>query len=113
MARGATSGGTGDGAADVAAELAALRLSVERLSQQVQEVLETQATHSEMLQRIEEAAAAPVAPEHALADTLAQIAAILGEQTHRLRAIEAVMAQLPADVGVAVGQAVRDGLADV
>ena len=94
---------------DVATAVTALTAEVAGLRQSLALMLETQATHSEMLRQLLEAAAAEE-PDSALVDTLAQIAARLREQGRQLEAVEALLRQLPADVGQAVGRGVRDAL---
>jgi hypothetical protein len=76
--------GTGEDATAMADEataaLATLTAEVARLRQSLALMLETQATQSEMLRQLLEAAAAPTEPENRLADVLAQIAATLRDQ---------------------------------
>ncbi len=76
-------------------------------------MLETQATHTEMLRQLLMAAAAPGEPETALADSLAQIAGILTRQSGVLEAVKAILTRLPQDVGQTVAQGVREALRDV
>jgi chemotaxis response regulator CheB len=96
--------------ADLATVLTALQAEVSGLRQGLALMLETQATHTEMLRALLEAAAAPGEPETALTDTLAQIAAILARQTSGLDAIQAILLRLPQDVGQTVAQGVREAL---
>lgn len=91
-------------------ELARLRAAVDRLEQGLTLMLEIQATHSEMLREILQAAAAPVEPEHPLTGVLAGLIAAMNGQQAELKRIGAAMHSLPADVGAAVAEAVRDGL---
>ena len=97
---------------EATAALAALTAEVAGLRQSLALMLETQATHSEMLRRLLEAAAAPAEPENRLADALAQIAATLRDQGRQIEAVEAILRQLPVDVGQAVGRGVRDALSE-
>lgn len=97
-------------AADTAAALSALQAEVAGLRQSLALMLETQATHTEMLRRLMEAAAALSEPETELADSLAQIAAILSRQSGALEAIQAMLLRLPQDVGQTVAQGVRQAL---
>jgi hypothetical protein len=97
-------------AEDAAAAMAALTVEVSGLRQSLALMLETQATHSEMLRRLLEASAAPAGPETALAESLAKIAGILSRQTGSLEAIQAVLLRLPQDVGRTVAEGVREAL---
>jgi len=99
-------------AADMATALAALRTEVAGLRQGLALMLETQATHTEMLRTLMEAAAAPGESETALSDTLAKIAAILTRQASGLDALQAVLLRLPEDVGQTVAQGVRQALSN-
>ena len=99
-----------DAAADTATVLAALQAEVAGLRQGLALMLETQATHTEMLRALMEASAAPGESETALTDALARIAAILTRQTSGLEAIQAVLLRLPQDVGQTVAQGVREAL---
>ena len=103
MANGAT-------AADTATALAALQAEVAGLRQGLALMLETQATHTEMLRTLIEASAAPVESETTLTDALARIATILTRQTAGLEATQAVLLRLPQDVGQTVAQGVREAL---
>lgn len=71
-----------------AAELARLNTTVETLTQGLRMMVETQATHGEMLQAILEAASEEVG-ESPLPGLLEQIVARLDEQTEVLHRIEA------------------------
>jgi chemotaxis response regulator CheB len=97
-------------AAATAAALAALATEVAGLRQSLALMLETQATHTEMLRHLMEAAAAPDESETALSDTLAKIAGILSRQTGGLEAIQAVLLRMPQDVGESVAAGVREAL---
>jgi hypothetical protein len=98
---------------ELGAELAELRAAVDRLEQGLRLMLETQATHSEMLREILQAAAVPVEPETPLTGVLAGLIAAMNEQQAELKTIGAVMQSLPADVGAAVGAAIRGGLKEI
>ena len=100
-------------AGDVAGELAGLRTAVDRLTQGLQLMLETQATQTEMLRAVLEAASSPAPADRELSDLLARIAATLQAQGGSLQAILKTLTSLPADVGTAVAASVRDGLAGV
>ena len=97
-------------AAETATALAALTAEVAGLWQGLALMLETQATHTEMLRALLEAAAAPGEPETVLADTLAQIAGLLSRQTSGLEAIQSILLRLPEDVGRTVAAGVREAL---
>jgi hypothetical protein len=98
---------------ELGAELAEVRAAVERLEQGLRLMLETQTTQTEMLRALLQAAAAPAEPDQALADSLADLLATLTRQETTLQAIGAVMQCLPADVGAAVGAAIRGGLTEI
>lgn len=93
-----------------AATLAALQAEVAALRQSLALMLETQATHTEMLRRLMEAAATPGEPETALADALAKILTVLNRQSGGLEAMQAVLLRLPEDVGQNVAAGVREAL---
>ncbi|HTW72025.1 MAG TPA: hypothetical protein VMB34_30445 [Acetobacteraceae bacterium] len=90
--------------------LAALQAEVAALRQALALMLEAQATQTEMLRQLMEAAAAPGESETALSEALAQIAAILNRQTSEMTAIQAVLLRLPEDVGQSVAAGVREAL---
>jgi hypothetical protein len=98
----ATKGGGGD--------LAELRLSVERLTQGLQLMLETQETQTEMLRALLAAAAAPMPAESPVADALTKLAAIVNAQTSQLVAVQTSLAQLPRAVGAEVANGVQAAL---
>jgi hypothetical protein len=97
-------------AVDTATALTALTAEVAGLRQGLALMLETQATHTEMLRRLMEAAAAPGAPETELSEALARIAATLTHFADGLGTIRAVLGRLPQDVGQAVAEGVREAL---
>lgn len=99
-------------AGTVEAELAELRLAVQRLTQGLQLMQEAQATQTEMLRAVLEAAAAPTEPGTRPESTLEQIATTLGEQTILLGAVRASLEALPRDVGQAVGEGLRQALTE-
>ncbi len=100
-------------ASDTASELTELRTAVDRLTQGLQLMLETQGTHTEMLLKVLQAATQPAPSERTLEEALAQIAAILRDHGGKLDALLSVMKSLPTDVGTAVAASVRDGLARI
>jgi glycerol-3-phosphate responsive antiterminator len=81
---------------EVAAELARLRDTVETLTQGLRMMVETQATHTEMLRVILEAATEE-AGESPLPGLLTQIVERLDEQTGILHRIEVVAGGLASD----------------
>lgn len=95
---------------EIVSELASLREAIERLEQGLGLMLETQATHSEMLREILQAAATPAAEEQALTAMVSDLLTTLNAQQAELAAIGVVMRRLPEDIGSAVAGAVRDGL---
>jgi hypothetical protein len=80
----------------ITAELARLRDTVETLTQGLRMMVETQATHTEMLQAIMEAATEE-AGESPLPGLLTQIVQRLDEQTEVLHRIEAAAGGRPVD----------------
>lgn len=80
----------------ITAELARLRDTVETLTQRLRMMVETQATHTEMLQAILEAATEE-AGESPLPGLLTQIVERLDEQTGILHRIEAAASGGPVD----------------
>ena len=83
----------------ITAELARLRDTVETLTQGLRMMVETQGTHTEMLQAILEAATEE-AGESPLPGLLTQIVERLDEQTGILHRIEAAAAGGPVEGGV-------------
>lgn len=83
----------------ITAELARLRDTVETLTQGLRMMVETQGTHTEMLQAILEAATEE-AGESPLPGLLTQIVERLDEQTGILHRIEATAAGGPVEGGV-------------
>jgi len=95
---------------EAAVVLAALTAEVAGLRQSLALMLETQATHSEMLRQLLIASGAPAEPETALAESLAKIAGMLSRHTGSLEAIQTVLLRLPHDVGQTVAEGVREAL---
>ncbi len=87
-------------------------LAIERLTQGLQLVAETQETHSKMLQDLLTAAAAPEPKNSILSEALAEVAAGLRDQMTSLNVVQRTLAQLPAEVGAAVTQSLRAALAE-
>lgn len=93
-------------------ELARLALAIERLTQGLQLMAETQQTHSAMLQELLEAAAAPEPKNSEVAEALVAIAVGLNRQMASLNAVQQALAQLPAQVGEAVTGSLQMVLAE-
>ena len=105
---------TSSAAAGPATESAvvALQAEVAILRQTLALMLETMETHTEMLQRLMEAAAAPGEAETALSNALADIAVLLTRQSGGLETIQAALLRLPEDIGRSVAAGVREALSD-
>jgi hypothetical protein len=98
---------------DATTELAGLRVAVERLTQGLRLMLETQATQTEMLRAVLEAATQPPPEGGQLEIALDSILTQLRDQSGRLERIVEATQTLPAEIGAAVAASVRDGLAGV
>ena len=111
----AGAGGVTIGAAggDVAAELAGLRRSVDQLAQALEQMLDTQATQTEMLGTILEATTVPTEPETKLADLLATIVAKLDDQTEQFVLQGRFLVRLPEDIGTVIAEQLASALAGV
>ena len=94
-------------------QMAALQHSMAQMQQGMVQLIETAATHTELLRAVLAATTAETQPEESLANLLEQIVGHLGEQAGLLRGIGASMARLPADVGTQVGERMASALADV
>ena len=104
--------------ADLRAEFRALRDGLNRMAnstdaivQSLRLMVETQATHGEMLRAVLEAAAEPVG-DSPLADTLSRIHTTLQTQTDSLVRLGAIMAGLSGDVETAVIRGVHRAVGD-
>ena len=97
----------------VLAELDRLRHSMDQLAQGLGAMVETQATHTELLDRLLQAATEPTRPEQALARILEQLVVQLDRQGSHLQHIGAGLARLPDDVGTAVAREVSGAIARV
>ncbi len=97
----------------VMGQMASLQHSMAQLQQGVVQLVETTATHTELLRAVLAATTAETGPEETLADLLEQIVGRLGDQASLLRGIGVSMARLPADVGAEVGERMASALADV
>jgi hypothetical protein len=105
--------GTTAMADDTASEVAELRLAIDRLTQGLHHVAETQQIHTDMLAELLKAAARPARQERELYDLLKVISAILTDHTGKLHSVLSVLQTLPADVGTAVAASVGDALGKV
>lgn len=110
MAAAASAASSATVGGETATALTALQAEVAALRQSLALMLETQATHTEMLRQLMEAAATPGEPETALSDALAKIAVLLTRQAGGLEAVQAVLMRLPQDVGQSVAAGVREAL---
>lgn len=98
---------------EVAAELAKLRHSIDLLEQGLSQMLETAATHTEMLHKLLVAATADTKPEQDLAILLTAVVARLADNNVALRALGKAMADMPQTVGQAVASEMAQALAAV
>ena len=97
--------------AEALTELDRLRRSVDQLVHGLQAMVETQATHTEMIRRLLAAATAPSDPEHHVARQLEQVVDLLVSQGAQMRTIGSTLKVLPAEVGSAVARQVTAALA--
>lgn len=95
------------------AELDALRRTVEQLTQGLRAIVETQATHTELLGQVLLAAAGPTDEDHRLHKALEQLTDQLFQQGDRLVLIRRELSLLPAAVGSAVAHEMASALAQV
>ena len=98
---------------DWQAGLAELRLSVDRLTQGLQLMVETQERHSQMLREILVAATAPEPRTSALSEALGSVATGLRDQMQALNGVQRTLAGMPTEVGNAVTQSLRVALAEL
>lgn len=92
-------------------ELEALRRSVDQLTQGLLAMVETQATQTEMIRQLLEAATAPIDPEQQTARVLEQTVALLTSHGTQLRTIAVALEDLPAEVGASVAREVSRAMA--
>ena len=107
---GRTTGDAGATDAAVTAELAQLRQSVEQLTSGLQAMLETQATQTEMIRRLLEAATAPAESEVNVAALLQRISGQLELQQGKLDSVFHAFSTLPRQFGEAVAQQVTQAM---
>ncbi len=100
----------GDRAED---RIAALRLAVDRLTQGLTLMLETQETHTEMLLQLLKAASGPTPEESPVAEALTKLAATIGAQTLLLHEVNRALERLPEEVGREVAGGLRAALGEV
>jgi hypothetical protein len=94
-------------------QIAALRLAVDRLTQGLTLMLETQATHTEMLLQLLMAASGPSPEESPVAKALTHLAAAIGAQTLLLHEVSRGLERLPEEVGREVVGGLRTVLSEV
>ena len=90
-----------------------LRLAVDRLTQGLTLMLETQVTHTEMLRQLLMAASGPVPEESPVAKALTHLAAAIGAQTLLLHEVSRGLECLPEEVGREVAGGLRAALSEV
>ncbi len=98
---------------ETASEVAELRLAIDRLTQGLHHIAETQQIHTDMLAELLKAASRPARQERELHDLLQVISAILTDHTGKLHSVLSVLQKLPEDVGSAVAASVGDALGKV
>jgi hypothetical protein len=92
---------------DLRDEVAALRTSMDALTQGLHLMVETQETHTDLLQRILAAATEPSPAESPLHELLARLVAGIDGQTEALHRIESRLAHVGPDVEAAVIRGVQ------
>lgn len=108
------SGPAGDKVGDKAEDkIEALQLAVERLTQGLTLMAETQETHTAMLLQLLQAAAAPMPEASPVADALSKLAASIALQTSLLNEVGRELERLPAEMGREVAEGLRAALGDV
>ncbi|UZO94915.1 Hypothetical protein RMP42_05933 (plasmid) [Roseomonas mucosa] len=110
---GRVAGGAGATGSEVAAELARLRQSVDELTSGLQAMLETQATQTEMIRRLLQAATAPADGEVPLAQLLERVADQVGVQNLRVESLTTMLRLLPGEIAMGVGREFERALASV
>jgi hypothetical protein len=94
-------------------EIAGLRDTLATLGQGLSQMLEVQAAHTAMLQRLLMASASPADDEVSLGDAIGQLVGALKRQHTMMGEIKSSIDHLPDHVGTAVSGAVRDVLAQL
>ncbi len=98
---------------DTASEVAELRLAIDRLTQGLHYIAETQQIQTNMLGELLRAASRPAREERELDDSLKVISAILTDYTGKLHSVLSVLQKLPEDVGTAVASSVGNALSKI
>jgi hypothetical protein len=91
-------------------EVSGLRDTVATLGRGLSQMLETQATHTAMLQRLLMASSSPAGDEASLGVMIGQLIGALKRQHAMMGEVKASIDLLPDHVGTAVSGAVRDVL---
>jgi hypothetical protein len=94
-------------------KIEALQLAVERLTQGLTLMAETQEIHTAMLVQLLQAAAAPMPEASPVADALSKLAATISTQTLLLHEMSRGLDRLPEEVGREVAGGLRTALGDV
>ena len=97
---------------DLRADVTALKTSVDALTQGLTLMVETQETHTDLLQRILAAATEPSPSDSPLHDLLARLIAGIDGQTEALHRIETRLAHVGGDVETAVIRGVQLAMGD-
>src|SRR6202012_2451238 len=93
-------------------KIEALQLAVERLTQGLTLMTETQETHTAMLLQLLQAAAAPMPEASPVADALSKLAATISTQTLLLHEMSRGLDRLPEEVGREVAGGLRAALGE-
>jgi hypothetical protein len=93
-------------------KIEALQLAVERLTQGLTLMAETQETHTAMLLQLLQAAAAPMPEASPVVDTLSKLAATISTQTLLLHEMSRGLDRLPEEVGREVAGGLRAALGE-
>jgi hypothetical protein len=88
----------------------ALQLAVDRLTQGLTLMLETQSAQTEMLRQLLEAVAAPVPEESPVAAALRGVIAAVQSQSDNLRLVHDDLDRLPEKIGREVAEGLRAAL---
>jgi hypothetical protein len=108
------SGVAGDKGGDKAEDkIETLRLAVDRLTQGLTLMLESQAVHTEMLRQLLQAASGSGPEESPVAEALTKLAATIGAQTLLLHEVNRGLERLPGELGREVAGGLRAALGEV
>ncbi|MBS3025249.1 hypothetical protein [Acidiphilium multivorum] len=94
-------------------EIAGLCNTIGTLGRGLSQMLEVQATHTAMLQRLLMASASPADDEVSLGEMIGQLIGALKHQNTMMGEVKTSIDHLPTYVGTAVSEAVRDVLAQL